>query len=137
MKRPLLTLFAIICLLKLNEVEAKKLTHKECLNIAREINESMSDEMVIDEATTLINTICLPPAHFVYYYTLDMNYKYFKGININDDLIPLLKKINISRFCTQTEMNEFINRLDDIEYRYEDRMGKFIGNYKLKKKDCE
>ena len=131
----LIIFFAIIYLFQLNKAEAKKMTIKECLLEANEINATMSN-MAIDEATTLINSNCLPPAHFIYRYSLDMNYKPFQGINIQQDLIPILKQQNINRYCTDPELNGFINRLDSVKYQYEDEKGNFLGSYTLNKNYC-
>ena len=116
----------------------KKLTFKECIEFASELNKEVSN-INVDEVTTLRNVGCSSGSNFTYYYQIDTSNKMFANLNFDEikkDVFALLKKQNTNRFCSRENFVILLDVMDSVSYSYEELSGVFVGSYELTKEDC-
>ena len=90
------SLFSLLIFSTLSfHVEAGKLSDKECAEVASLVNQDNSG-MVIDEVTTLINTVCIF-GDFIYNYEIS---EYVTPRDFKSLAFSQLKKRAILQFCS-------------------------------------
>ena len=121
----------VISTFLINSLYSENLTNKECNELASEINASMGG-MQIDQTTILQNVVCPSDANVLYSYkiTLDISSEVFK------ELIPELKTNSINAWCSDPDLNELLNVLDSVGFRYANNINMYVGEYTLDKSYC-
>ncbi|MAV75758.1 MAG: hypothetical protein CL691_03975 [Cellvibrionales bacterium] len=113
------------------DVEAKKISNKECVEVASDINQD-SAGMMIDEVTSLINTVCIF-GDFIYNYriTEDITQKDFE-YRIKSELKPSA----IQNFCTDPSTRFFLDAVKSVTFKYIRSDGTYLAEYSFTDRDC-
>jgi len=113
------------------DVEAKKISNKECVEVSNAINQDGAG-MVIDEVTSLTNTVCVF-GDFIYNYSIaeDITPKDFEN-RIESELKPSA----IQSFCTDPSVRLFLDAVKSVTLKYIRSDGTYLAEYSFNDSDC-
>ena len=113
------------------DAEAKKLSNKECVEVASTITQEIGGTSM-DEVTILDNTICVF-GNFIYNYSLseDITPKDFEN-----RVKSQLKPIAIRSFCTDPATRSFLEIVQSVTFKYKRYDGVYLTEYSFNDSDC-
>jgi len=100
--------------------------------IANELNRDCP--MIVDESTTLKNITSLGKT-LIYNYSIDNSSLVAYDVT-KSEFLAFQKEVITNAFCTDPSMNIYRENHINVIWKYSDLMGKYIGEIKLNKNDC-
>ena len=126
------SLFSLLIFSTLSfHVDAEKLSDKECAEVASFVNQDNSG-MVIDEVTTLINTVCIF-GDFTYNYEIS---EYVTPRDFKSLAFSQLKKRAILQFCSDPATRDFLDSVQSVTFKYIRYDGVYLTEYSFNEFDC-
>ena len=110
--------------------EAKKVSNEVCHALSNKLNQRGA--MVIDEITTLTNTVCIR-GQFIYSYEIseDITPRDFENI-LKSEMKPEV----ITSFCTDPSTRPFLDAVHSVTLRYRRSDGDYLGEFSFDNSDC-